>query len=92
MGNVSQRSPTLGVPRHADGQCREKKSLKRLSLELLRRSIKGGSGESVAAPRATGRRDWRRSRGRMMYATTAENSAKKITTKTVSTRVPSGAP
>jgi hypothetical protein len=72
---------------------REKKALNRLSMgRSLRRSIKGGPGWSVAALRATRRRDRRRLRGRMMYATTAQKSAKKITTKTVSTRVSSEAP
>jgi hypothetical protein len=73
---------------------RENNALNCLSAERsppLRRSIKGGSGESVAALRATGRRDRRRLRGRTMYATTAQKSAKKITTKTGSTRVPCGA-
>jgi hypothetical protein len=42
---IGDRLPALGVSHHADGQCREKKSLKRLSLELLRRSINGGFGE-----------------------------------------------
>jgi hypothetical protein len=69
---------------------REKKALNRLSIgRSLRRSIKGGPGWSVAALRAMRRRDRRRSRGRMMNATTALKSAKKITMKTVSTRVPS---
>jgi hypothetical protein len=36
-------------PERSRHRRREKKSLNRLSLELLRRLIKGGSGESVAA-------------------------------------------
>jgi hypothetical protein len=48
----------------------------------IRRSIKGGSGESVAALRATGRRDLRRLRGRMMYATIPAKSTKRTTTTT----------
>jgi hypothetical protein len=66
----------------ADGQCREKKFFNRSILEAPRRSIKGGSGEPVAALRATGRRDRRRLRGRMMYATTPAKSAKRTTTTT----------
>jgi hypothetical protein len=76
--------PCQALPR------RLKKSLNCCSLELLRRSIKGGSPEPVPTLSATRRRDRRRSFGRIMNATTAEKSAKKITTKTVSTRVPSG--
>jgi hypothetical protein len=48
----------------------------------LRRSTKGGSGESAAAPRPMRRRDWRRSRGRMMQATTPAKSPKTTTTAT----------
>jgi hypothetical protein len=59
----------------------------RLNLERsVRRSTKGGPGESVAAPSATGRRDRRRSRGRTMYATAPAKSPKRTTTAT-STRV-----
>jgi hypothetical protein len=61
---------------------REKKSRNRLHLDALRRSINGGSGESVAALRATGRRDLRRLRGRMMKATIPAKSAKRTTTTT----------
>jgi hypothetical protein len=73
----------------ADGQCREKKSLNRSILGASRRSIKGGSGESVAALRATGRRGWRRLRGRMMNATAPAKSAKRatITTDSISVRI-----
>ena len=72
---------------------RESKSFIRLNLEALRRSMKGGSGEFVAALRATGRRDWRRLRGRMMNATTPAKSAKRTTTTTdAASVVISGAP
>jgi hypothetical protein len=44
--------------------------------------MKGGSCESAAALRATRRRDLRRLRGRMMYATVPAKSAKSTTTTT----------
>jgi hypothetical protein len=71
----------------------QEKILNRPNLETLRRSIKCGSGESAATTRATGRRDWRRLRGWMMYATTPAKSAKRttITTDTASVVI-SGAP
>jgi hypothetical protein len=71
----------------------EKKFLNRVYLEALRRSIKGGSGESVAALRAMGRRDLRRLRGRMMKATIPAKMAKRTTTTTdAASVVISGAP
>jgi hypothetical protein len=83
--------PSSGVFFGQSRRRREKKALNRLSMgRSLRRSIKGGPGWSVAALRAIRRCDRRRLRGRMMYVTTAQKNAKKITTKTVSTRVPSG--
>jgi hypothetical protein len=58
------------------------------SRDRLRRSINGGSGDSVAALSATGCRDRRRLRGRTMYATTPANSVKRIATTPDSTGVP----
>jgi hypothetical protein len=61
---------------------REKQSLSQLNRDVPRCSAEGGSGESVAALSATGRRDSRRLRGRMMYETTPAKSAKRTTTTT----------
>jgi hypothetical protein len=76
----------IGYEAFSDYRRRERKSLNRVNLDGVRRSIKGGSGESVAALSATGRLDCRRSRGRMAYATIPAKSAKNttITTDTAS--------
>jgi hypothetical protein len=84
--SARHRPPNLSArASHSAGRRRRKRNARnRLSPEWSppsRRSTKGGPGESVAALRATGRRDRRRLRGRTMYATTPAKSLKRPTTK-----------